>query len=144
MEFVYTIQGLRKRVPPNREILRGITLAFLPGAKIGVIGHNGAGKSTLLRIMAGLDPEFDGEAKPTEGVRVGFVPQEPELDPDKDVLGNIEVAVSEQRALLRRFDAIHFRPASGESREEAEARVRPALDEARAFVEDARPPEALQ
>src|SRR5207253_293809 len=81
-----TMQNLRKVVPPQREILRGIWLSFLPGAKIGVLGLNGAGKSTLLRIMAGQDKDFAGEARPAEGIRIGFLPQDPRLDPSKDVL----------------------------------------------------------
>jgi sulfate-transporting ATPase len=105
-EFVYTMQDLRKVVPPDRVILDGITLAFFPGAKIGVLGANGAGKSSLLRIMAGIDKDFLGEAKPADGLRVGFLPQEPQLDPTKDVLGNVEEGVAEIRALLRRFEEI--------------------------------------
>jgi ATP-binding cassette ChvD family protein len=105
-QFVYTMQDLGKVVPPDRVILEGITLAFLPGAKIGVLGMNGAGKSSLLRIMAGVDTDFLGEAKPSPGIRVGFLPQEPELDPDKDVLGNVEEGVRELRALLRRFEEL--------------------------------------
>ncbi len=105
-EFVYTMQELRKVVPPERVILDDITLAFLPGAKIGVIGGNGAGKSSLLRIMAGIDTEFVGEARPTPGVSVGFLPQEPELDAGKDVLGNVEEGVAETRALLQRFEEV--------------------------------------
>jgi ATP-binding cassette ChvD family protein len=105
-EFVFTMQDLRKVVPPDRVILDEITLAFLPGAKIGVIGANGAGKSSLLRIMAGLDDEFVGEARPTPGVRVGHLPQEPQLDPEKDVLGNVEEGVAELRALLTRFEEV--------------------------------------
>ncbi len=104
--FVYTMQDLRKVVAQGRVILDGITLAFLPGAKIGVLGANGAGKSTLLRIMAGVDPDFLGEAKPTAGIRIGYLSQEPELDPDKDVLGNVEEGVAETRELLRRFEAL--------------------------------------
>jgi ATP-binding cassette ChvD family protein len=105
-EFVFTMQELRKVVPPERVILDEITLAFLPGAKIGVIGGNGAGKSSLLRIMAGLDSEFVGEARPTPGVTVGHLPQEPELDPQKDVRGNVEEGVAELRALLKRFEEV--------------------------------------
>ncbi len=105
-EFVFTMQDLRKVVAPNRVILDEITLAFLPGAKIGVIGPNGAGKSTLLRIMAGIDTEFVGEARPTPGVRVGHMAQEPELDPSKDVLGNVEEGVAETRKLLQRFEEV--------------------------------------
>jgi ATP-binding cassette ChvD family protein len=105
-EFVFTMQDLRKVVSGDRVILDDITLAFLPGAKIGVIGPNGAGKSTLLRIMAGIDTEFVGEARPTPGVRVGFLAQEPELDAAKDVLGNVEEGVAETRALLHRFEEV--------------------------------------
>ena len=89
-QFVFTMQDLRKVVGDGRVILDGINLSFLPGAKIGVLGHNGAGKSTLLRIMAGVDTDFHGEARPASGLRVGYLPQEPELDPAKDVLGNVE------------------------------------------------------
>ena len=108
-EFVFTMDDLRKVVPPDRVLLEGITLAFLPGAKIGVLGANGAGKSTLLRIMAGIDTEFVGEARATPGVRVGYLPQEPELDPSKDVLGNVEEGVAETRALLREFEELSAR-----------------------------------
>ena len=108
-EFVFTMQDLRKVVPHNRVLLDGITLAFLPGAKIGVLGPNGAGKSTLLRIMAGVETEFTGEAKPAPGLRVGYLPQEPELDPSKDVLGNVEDGVAEVRALLKRFEDLSAR-----------------------------------
>ncbi len=100
------MQNLGKVVPPNRVILEEITLAFLPGAKIGVLGANGAGKSSLLRIMAGVDDDTVGEARPAPGIRVGFLPQEPELDPAKDVLGNVEEGVAELRELLRRFEAV--------------------------------------
>jgi ATP-binding cassette ChvD family protein len=105
-EYVYTMYKLRKAVAPDRVLLDDITLAFLPGAKIGVLGPNGAGKSTLLRIMAGVETEFTGEAKPTPGVRVGFLPQEPQLDPAKNVLGNVEEAVAETRALLTEFETV--------------------------------------
>ena len=105
-QFVYTMQDLGKVVATDRVILADITLAFLPGAKIGVLGANGAGKSSLLRIMAGIDTDFVGEAKPAPGIRVGYLPQEPELDPDKDVLGNVEEGVAGLRALLRRFEAV--------------------------------------
>ncbi|MEE2679177.1 MAG: energy-dependent translational throttle protein EttA [Myxococcota bacterium] len=108
-EFVFTMQELRKVVSGDRVILDDITLAFLPGAKIGVIGGNGAGKSSLLRIMAGVDTEFDGEARPTPGVTVGWLPQEPELDAAKDVRGNVEEGVGESRDLLRRFEEVSAR-----------------------------------
>ena len=105
-EFVYTMQDLGKVVPPDRVILEDITLAFFPGAKIGVLGQNGAGKSSLLRIMAGLDTDVIGEARLTPGMRVGHLPQEPELDESKDVLGNVEEGVGELRALLNRFEEV--------------------------------------
>ena len=105
-EFIFTMRDLRKVVPPNREILRGIWLCFLPGAKIGVLGLNGAGKSSLLKIMAGVDTQFNGEARPAPGIKVGFLQQEPELDPAKNVLGNVEDGVAETRGLLRRFDEL--------------------------------------
>ena len=105
-DFIYTMQDLKKIVPPRREILKGIWLSFFWGAKIGVIGHNGSGKSTLLRIMAGLDTEFDGEAFPAKKATVGHLAQEPELDSEKDVLGNIEEGVAESKALLDRFNEL--------------------------------------
>jgi ATP-binding cassette ChvD family protein len=108
-EFVFTMEDLRKVVPVDRVILDGITLAFLPGAKIGVLGPNGSGKSSLMRIMAGIDSDFLGEARPMPGVRVGFLPQEPELDNEKDVLGNVEEGVAETRALLQRFEEVSAR-----------------------------------
>jgi ATP-binding cassette ChvD family protein len=106
-QYIFVMKDLKKIVSPKREILKGIWLSFYPGAKIGVIGGNGAGKSTLLRIMAGVDKEFLGEAWPADGIRVGHLPQEPRLDPAKDVRGNVEDGVSEVRALLTRFDEIN-------------------------------------
>ena len=103
------MQDLKKVVPPDRVILEDITLAFLPGAKIGVLGANGAGKSSLLKIMALIDTDFQGEAKPASGICVGFLPQEPALDESKDVLGNVEEGVAETRALLRRFEEVSAR-----------------------------------
>jgi ATP-binding cassette ChvD family protein len=108
-QYIYTMQNLRKVVPPGREVLKGVYLAFYPGAKIGVLGANGAGKSTLLRIMAGVDPDFQGDARPAEGVRIGYLAQEPALDPDQDVRGNVEGAVAPIRALLTEFDAVSQR-----------------------------------
>jgi energy-dependent translational throttle protein EttA len=108
-QFVYVMKDLRKVVPPKREILRGIWLSFLPGAKIGVLGANGAGKSSLLRIMAGVDDDFLGEGFAADGLRVGFLTQEPQLDPAKDVRGNVEEGVAETRALLSRFEEISGR-----------------------------------
>ena len=105
-EYIFTMRDLGKVVPPSREILKGIHLAFYPGAKIGVLGANGAGKSSLLRIMAGVDKDFLGDARPLPGTRIGFLPQEPQLDLAKDVRGNVEEAVAEQRAMLRQFEEI--------------------------------------
>jgi len=108
-QYIYTMQNLRKVVPPSREILKGIYLSFLPGAKIGVLGANGAGKSSLLRIMAGVDHDFIGDARPADGIRIGFLPQEPALDPAKDVRGNVEEAVAPIRALLTEFEQVSLR-----------------------------------
>jgi ATP-binding cassette ChvD family protein len=105
-EYIFTMRDLRKVVPPSREILKGIHLSFFPGAKIGVLGANGAGKSSLLRIMAGVDKDFLGEARPLPGTRIGFLPQEPQLDPSKDVRGNVMDGVREQQALLDQFNEI--------------------------------------
>ncbi len=108
-QYIYTMTGLKKIVPPNREILKGIWLSFYPGAKIGVIGLNGSGKSTLLKIMAGLDDDFIGEAKPDPSIKVGYLAQEPALDPAKDVRGNIEEGVSELKGMLDRFNEISMK-----------------------------------
>src|SRR4051812_21558045 len=108
-EYIFTMRDLRKVVPPSREILKGIHLAFFPGAKIGVLGANGAGKSSLLRIMAGMDKDFLGDARPLPGTKIGYLPQEPQLDPAKDVRGNVEEAVAEQRGMLRQFEEISAR-----------------------------------
>ena len=105
-QYVYVMNGLSKTFPGGREILKNIRLSFLPGAKIGVLGVNGAGKTSLLKIMAGRDSEFNGEAWAAEGVRVGFLPQEPELDPSKDVLGNVMDGVAATKALLDRFEEV--------------------------------------
>jgi len=117
-EYIFTMRDLRKVVPPSREILKGIYLSFYPGAKIGVLGANGSGKSTLLRIMAGVDRDFLGEAKPLPGTRIGFLPQEPELDPTRDVRGNVEQGVREIRQLLDDFNEIAQRFAAPMSDEE--------------------------
>src|SRR5437762_5143586 len=106
-QFIYTMKGLGKVHPPDHVVLKDIWLSFLPGAKIGVLGANGAGKSTLLRIMAGEDREVVGEAFPADGITVGFLPQEPRLDPSKTVRGNVEEGVAEIRALLTRYDEIN-------------------------------------
>jgi sulfate-transporting ATPase len=105
-EYIFTMYQLKKIVPPQREVLRGITLAFYPDAKIGVLGANGAGKSTLLRIMAGVDTEFIGDARLQEGRRAGLLAQEPQLDPHKDVRGNVEDGVAAQRAVLKRYEEL--------------------------------------
>ena len=106
-QFIFTMRDLRRFYPPDREVLKGINLSFFPGAKIGIIGDNGSGKSSLLRIMAGLDDGYSGEARLTPGFTVGYLAQEPELDPDKDVLGNVADGMSEARDLLARFDEVN-------------------------------------
>ncbi|MBI3784039.1 MAG: energy-dependent translational throttle protein EttA [Deltaproteobacteria bacterium] len=108
-QFIFTMKDLRKVTPQGKEILRGIWLSFYAGAKIGVLGANGAGKSTLLRIMAGVDKDFAGEAFPAEGTTVGYLPQEPQLDPQKNVLQHVEEAVADKRALLTRFEEISMK-----------------------------------
>ena len=105
-QYIYTMNRVAKVVPPKRFIIRDISLSFFPGAKIGVLGLNGAGKSTVLRIMAGLDKEFEGEARPQPGIKIGYLPQEPELDPTKDVRGNVEEGVADTIALVERFNEI--------------------------------------
>ncbi|HVA69836.1 MAG TPA: energy-dependent translational throttle protein EttA [Acidimicrobiales bacterium] len=105
-QFIFTMRDLRRFYPPDREVLRGINLSFYPGAKIGVIGANGSGKSSLLRIMAGLDDGFSGEARLTPGFSVGYLSQEPQLDPTKDVVGNVADGVGEARDLLVRFNEV--------------------------------------
>ncbi|MDG2070747.1 MAG: energy-dependent translational throttle protein EttA [Pseudomonadales bacterium] len=105
-QYVFTMSALGKIVPPNRKILEDISLSFFPGAKIGVLGLNGAGKSSLLRIMAGVDQEFIGEARPQPDINIGYLQQEPDLDPDKDVRGNVEDGVRELKSLIDAYDAI--------------------------------------
>jgi ATP-binding cassette ChvD family protein len=122
-QYIYVMKGLGKTYPGGREVLKDIWLSFLPGAKIGVLGLNGAGKSTLLRIMAGEEREFSGEAWAAEGVRVGFLPQEPVLDPDKDVAGNVIEGLAETKALLERFEAVSARFAEDLDPEEMEALI---------------------
>ena len=117
-QYIFTMVNLGKVHPPNKEVLKGIYLSFYPGAKIGVLGQNGAGKSTLLRIMAGVEEPTSGEARPAKGIKVGFLPQEPVLDPSKDVLGNIEEGVAETKALLNRFNELNMR--LGEALSDAE------------------------
>jgi ATP-binding cassette ChvD family protein len=105
-QYIYTMNRVAKMVPPKRLIIKDISLSFFPGAKIGVLGLNGSGKSTLLRIMAGIDKEFDGEARPQPGINIGYLPQEPELDAAKDVRGNVEEGVAGIKQLLDRFNEI--------------------------------------
>ncbi len=105
-QYIYSMNRVGKVVPPKREILKDISLSFFPGAKIGVIGLNGSGKSSLLRIMAGEDKEYHGEARPQPGIRIGYLPQEPQLDNSKTVRGNVEEAIAGTKALLDRFNAI--------------------------------------
>ena len=108
-QYVYTMNRVGKIVPPKRHILRDISLSFFPGAKIGVLGLNGSGKSTLLRIMAGVDTEYEGEARPQPGIKIGYLEQEPQLDETKDVRGNVEEGVAETIALVTRFNEISER-----------------------------------
>jgi sulfate-transporting ATPase len=108
-QYIYTMNGVSKVVPPNRTIIKDISLSFFPGAKIGVLGLNGAGKSTVLRIMAGVDKDFEGEARPQTGIRIGFLPQEPELDNQLTVRETVEQGVSEVRDLLQKFDEISLK-----------------------------------
>jgi ATP-binding cassette ChvD family protein len=122
-QFIYVMKDLRKIVPPKREILKGIWLSFFHGAKIGVVGPNGSGKSTLLKIMAGLDEDFLGEAWAAKGTKVGYLPQEPELDPELDVRGNVEEGVRETRDLLVEFEEISLKFAEPMTDEEMEALI---------------------
>ena len=120
-QYVYTMNQVGKVVPPKRKILDDISLSFFPGAKIGVLGLNGSGKSTLLRIMAGEDKDIEGEARPQAGIKVGYLSQEPQLDPDKDVRGNVEQGLGETKVLLDRFNAISDRFADPMSDDEMTA-----------------------
>jgi ATP-binding cassette ChvD family protein len=135
-EFIYVMKGLTKVVPPSRVILKDIWLSFDPGAKIGVVGPNGSGKSSLLKVMAGLDRDFNGEAWAAEGTRVGYLPQEPQLDPKLDVRGNVEEAVKHQREVLKRFDEVNLAFADVQSDEamnallEEQAKLQDEIDAA--------------
>jgi sulfate-transporting ATPase len=141
-QYIFTMVNLRKVVPPQREILRGIWLSFLPGAKIGVLGPNGAGKSTLLRIMAGVEKDFAGEAFAAEGTRIGYLSQDPRLDPTRDVLGNVEEGVAATRALLSRFDELNEKLATDLSEAESDRvmaeyqRVQDAIEASNAWELD--------
>src|SRR5688500_4582866 len=143
-DFIYTMKKLGKVYPPDFVVFQDIYLSFYYGAKIGVIGSNGSGKSSLLRIMAGLDPNFLGEARLSSGFTVGFLPQEPELDKSKTVLGNVEEGVAPTRALLTKFDEINAKfgedmsPEAMEKLLEEQARVQDAIDAAGAWDLDSK------
>ena len=122
-QYIYVMKNLTKVFPGGREILKGLWLSFLPGAKIGVLGQNGSGKSTLLKIMAGIEKDFGGEAWAAEGIKVGYLPQEPELNPAKDVLGNVMEGVAETKALMDRFDEVSARFAEELSDDEMNALI---------------------
>jgi len=141
-QYIFVMKDLRKVVPPNREILKGIWLSFFPVANIGVVWPIGSGKSSLLRIMAGLDPDFQGEAWPAKGTRVGYLSQEPQLDPTLDVRGNVELAVAPIRELLRRFDEVNLKfaepmtDAEMQALIDEQARLQDAIDAAGAWELD--------
>src|SRR6185436_3607768 len=140
--FIFTMRQVRKITAQGKEILKGISLSFYAGAKIGVIGPNGSGKSTLLRIMAGVEPDFAGDAAPAEGTRIGWLPQEPRLEPGRTVLQHVEEAVADGRRLLQRFEELSAR--LGEPLPDAEmekvlaeqARVQDEIDAANAWELD--------
>ena len=141
-QYIYTMQGLTKVYPPNKTVLKDIWLSFLPGAKIGVLGLNGAGKSSLLKVMAGEITEFGGEAKPADGIKVGFLSQEPRLNPAKTVLENVEEGVKPIKDILKRYDEINEK--FGEEMSDAamekllaeQAKVQDAIDASNAWELD--------
>lgn len=141
-QFIYTMQGVGKVVPPKRQILKDIYLSFFPGAKIGVLGLNGSGKSSLLKIMAGVDNEIIGEARPQPGIKIGYLPQEPQLDPNKTVRGNVEEAMGESIQLLNRYNDISMKFAEPMSDDEMnklleeQADLQQAIDAAGAWEVD--------
>ena len=149
MQFIYTMKGLGKIHQPDTQVLRDIWLSFYPGAKIGVLGSNGAGKSSLLRIMAGEDPHFTGEAFPAPGIKVGFLHQEPRLDPDKTVLGNVEQGVQPIRDLLNRYDELNLKlcedlpPDQMEKVLEEQGRVQDRIDQTNAWELDSQLEQAM-
>jgi ATP-binding cassette ChvD family protein len=149
MQYIFTMKGLGKAYPPDQVVLRDIWLSFLPGAKIGVLGYNGAGKSTLLRIMAGIETSFTGEAFPADGITVGYLPQEPQLDLAKSVLGNVEEGASAIRALLDRYDALNMKLGEELSATEMDAvleeqgRLQDRIDHLHAWDLDARLEQAM-
>src|SRR5690349_5755622 len=134
-QYIFTMNRVGKVVPPKRYILRDISLSFFPGAKIGVLGLNGSGKSTLLKIMAGVDKEFEGEARPQPGIKIGFLEQEPKLDPKKDVRGNVLEGVAETQSMIDRFNAVSDKfadpdlaPDAMEKLMEEQAKLQDAID----------------
>ncbi|MCG5054779.1 MAG: energy-dependent translational throttle protein EttA [Myxococcales bacterium] len=141
-QYIYTMQKLGRVHPPNKQVLKDIYLSFFPGAKIGVLGSNGAGKSTLLRIMAGEDKGFIGEARPADGIKIGYLPQEPRLDPNKSVLGNVEDGVAPVKNLLKRFDEVNAKFAEEMTPEqmdkllEEQGKLQDAIDAANAWELD--------
>ena len=141
-QYIYTMNQVTKVVPPKRVILKDISLSFFPGAKIGVLGLNGSGKSSLLRIMAGVDTDIQGEARAQSGINVGYLPQEPQLNPDKDVRGNVEEGVAETKAILDRFNDISMKFAEPMSDDEMndllaeQAKLQDAIDAAGAWELD--------
>jgi sulfate-transporting ATPase len=143
-QFIYTMKGLGKIYPPDSQVLKDIWLSFLPGAKIGVLGLNGAGKSTLLKIMAGVEHAFIGEAFPAQGVSIGYLQQEPQLNPDKDVRGNVEEGVAEVKALLDKYDAANAKLGEDLSPEEMDkvldeqSRLQDRIDATNAWDLDSR------
>jgi sulfate-transporting ATPase len=143
-QFIYTMKGLGKVYPPDAKVLDDIWLSFLPGAKIGVLGLNGAGKSSLLKIMAGDDPSFLGEAFPADGISVGFLQQEPKLDPAKTVLGNVEEGVAEIKTLLARYDDVNAKlgedlsPEAMEKALDEQSRIQDRIDATNAWDLDSR------
>src|SRR6187397_1705383 len=149
MQFIYTMKGLGKVHPPDSVVLRDIWLSFLPGAKIGVLGLNGAGKSSLLRIMAGEDQHFIGEAFPAAGIKVGFLHQEPQLDPAKTVLGNVEEGVQSIKDLLTRYDELNAKlcedlaPEEMEKVLEEQGKVQDRIDQTNAWELDSQLEQAM-
>ncbi|KAF0191271.1 MAG: ABC transporter ATP-binding protein [Gammaproteobacteria bacterium] len=141
-QYIFTMNRVSKVVPPKRQILKDISLSFFPGAKIGVLGLNGSGKSTVLRIMAGVDTDIIGEARPQAGIKIGYLPQEPQLDETKDVRGNVEEAISETKALVDRFNEISMKFAEPMSDDEMnalleeQAKMQDAIDAAGAWELD--------
>ena len=141
-QYIYTMNQVSKVVPPKRTILKDISLSFFPGAKIGVLGLNGSGKSSLLRIMAGVDKEYDGEARPQPGIKIGYLSQEPELDSSKDVRGNVEDGVGEIKGMVDRFNAISMQFAEPMSDDEMntlleeQGKLQDAIDAAGAWELD--------